>query len=102
MKKSAKVKLDKEHILEEIASFLAEYGAKEVRVFGSYARGETTAESDIDVLVEFEGRKSLLEIIGMEQELSEKLGVKIDLLTEKAISPYIRENIRDTVVILPK
>jgi len=62
-------------------------------LFGSMARGEATDKSDIDLLVKFSKRKSLLEVIRIERELSETLGRKVDLITEAAISPYIRENI---------
>lgn len=71
-----------------------------IGLFGSTARGEASEESDLDFLVEFEKRKSLLEVVRFERELSEKLGKKVDLLTEAAISPYIRDNIlRDVTVI---
>lgn len=58
-------------------------------VFGSYARGEATSKSDIDLLVEFKRQKSLMELVSIERELSEKTGVKVDLLTEKSVSPHI-------------
>jgi uncharacterized protein len=64
-----------------------------VGVFGSMARGQSTPQSDIDLLVEFDGRKSLLDLIRLERELSSALGRKVDLLTKDAISPYLRERI---------
>lgn len=64
-----------------------------VGVFGSMARGEAKKTSDIDLLVRFSKRKSLLAIVRLERELSEALGRKVDLLTETAISPYLRERI---------
>ncbi|MEA3350560.1 MAG: nucleotidyltransferase family protein [Chloroflexota bacterium] len=64
-----------------------------VGLFGSASRGEETEKSDIDLLVKFAKRKSLLAVVKLERELSEALGKKVDLLTEAAISPYIRENI---------
>lgn len=71
-----------------------------IGIFGSTARGEATDESDIDFLVEFDIRKSLLEVVRFERELSESLGKKVDLLTEAAISPYIRENILQDLTII--
>jgi hypothetical protein len=62
-------------------------------VFGSMARGEATPHSDIDLLVQFSGRKSLLALVRLERQLSEALGRKVDLLTEAALSPYLRERI---------
>lgn len=71
-----------------------------VGLFGSASRGEETEKSDIDLLIKFAKRKSLLTVVRLERELSEALGRKVDLLTEAAISPYIRDNIlRDVKVI---
>lgn len=71
-----------------------------IGVFGSAARGEATDQSDIDLLVYFSKRKSLLAVVALERQLSMALGKKIDLLTEAAISPYLRERIkRDLQVI---
>lgn len=64
-----------------------------VGVFGSLVRGEASEGSDIDLLVRFGKRKSLLEAVRLERELSTALGRKVDLLTEGAISPYLRERI---------
>ncbi len=64
-----------------------------VGIFGSVARGEATAQSDIDLLVKFAKRKSLLALVRLERDLSSALGRKVDLLTEAAISPYLRERI---------
>ena len=64
-----------------------------VGVFGSVARGEARKKSDIDLIVRFSKRKSLLAIVRLERELTEALGRKVDLLTEAAISPYLRERI---------
>ena len=64
-----------------------------IGVFGSMARGEAKKESDIDLIVHFSKQKSLLAMVGLERELSEALGRKVDLLTEAAISPYMRESV---------
>jgi len=64
------------------------------------ARGEATDQSDIDLLVEFSGRKSLLGMVALERQLSTAIGRKVDLLTEAALSPYLRDRIlRDLRVI---
>ena len=64
-----------------------------VGIFGSMARGEAKKKSDIDLIVRFSKRKSLLAMVRLERELSEALGRKVDLLTEAAISPYMRERV---------
>lgn len=68
-------------------------GVRSMSLFGSIARGEETPESDIDLLVVFKEDKSLLKLVRFERELSQALGRPVDLLTEAAISPYLREQI---------
>jgi predicted nucleotidyltransferase len=63
-------------------------------VFGSMARGEATHDSDVDLLVEFSKRKSLLNLVALERQIAAALGRKVDLLTEAAISPYLRDRIK--------
>lgn len=62
-----------------------------LRVFGSFARGEEYDGSDVDLLADFTRRKSLLDLVRIERELSEHMGRKVDLLTEDALSPYLRD-----------
>lgn len=62
-------------------------------IFGSFARGEATDQSDIDFLVEFSKKKSLLQLVAFERELSHALGRKVDVQTKAAISPYLRDRI---------
>jgi predicted nucleotidyltransferase len=70
-------------------------------VFGSYARGEQKKGSDLDILVQFGARKSLLDLVGLEQDLEKALKRKVDLLTYDSLSPYLREYIlSDEVRIL--
>jgi len=64
-----------------------------VGIFGSMAHGRAKKKSDIDLIVRFTKRKSLLALVRLERELSEALGRKVDLLTEAAISPYMRERV---------
>ena len=64
-----------------------------VGIFGSMVRGEAKKKSDIDLIVRFSKRKSLLAMVRLERELTEALGRKVDLLTEPAISPYMRERV---------
>jgi len=74
-----------------------------VGLFGSFARGENTENSDIDLLVKFSSRKSLLALVRLERELTLALGRKVDVLTDASISPYIRANIlHDLKVIYEK
>ena len=92
--------MDRARILEKIAQALKEQGATKIAIFGSYARGEERPESDIDVIVEFPERKSLLELVKIERELYETLGIKVDLLTEKSISPYLIDIVRQQMEVI--
>jgi predicted nucleotidyltransferase len=71
-----------------------------LRLFGSYARDEAGAQSDIDLIADFTVPKSLFDLVRIEGELSTALGHRVDLLTETAISPYIRQRIRDDVRVI--
>ena len=68
-----------------------EYKMVLLAIFGSYAREEQRQESDLDILVDFEESPSLLTFIHMENELSELLGVKVDLVTKDSLHPMLRE-----------
>lgn len=83
-----------------LAELCRKNDVKKLYVFGSVARGEATEESDVDMLVEFSKRKSLLDLVALDRQLTMVLGRKIDLLTEAAINPYLREGIlRDLRVV---
>lgn len=71
-----------------------------IGVFGSMATGEANDQSDIDLLVEFSTRKSLLALIALERKISAVLGRKVDLLTEAALSPYLRDKIKSELRII--
>ena len=66
-------------------------------VFGSHARGEATPESDVDLLVRFARRKSLLTLVRIERQFAERLGRPVDLVTEASLSPYLRERVQAEV-----
>ena len=92
--------MSREEIETALVSILAKYGVRKIGLFGSYAHGEERTDSDLDVLVEFEKRKSLLTLERIERELSEHIGVKVDLLTEQAISPYLVERIKADLKVI--
>ena len=68
-----------------IISVLKDYNPEMIGIFGSFSRNENTKKSDIDILVRFKKSLSLLQLINIENNLSEKLGIKVDLITEGAI-----------------
>ncbi|MDI6734949.1 MAG: nucleotidyltransferase family protein [bacterium] len=69
------------------------YEIKEIGVFGSYMRGDQKSQSDIDILVDFEEYPSLLEFVGIEEELSKFLGIKVDLVMKTGLKPHIGKHI---------
>lgn len=89
-----------EAIRDKIITILKKHGAKKISIFGSYVRGEATQESDLDIIVEFEQPLGLIKFVGIEFELSDSLGIKVDLLTEKSISPYLIDIIRKEATVI--
>ncbi len=69
------------------------YGVRELAVFGSVARGEATAASDIDVLVDFDGPATFDRFMGLKLLLEDTMGRKVDLVTRPALKPRIRDRI---------
>jgi predicted nucleotidyltransferase len=69
------------------------HGARNVRIFGSTARGEATTASDVDVLVTMDKGRSLLDLCALGNDLEDLLQRKVDVVTEPAISPHLRERI---------
>ncbi len=85
---------------DEILQIAANHGARNVQVFGSLARGEARLGSDLDLLVKLDPGRSLLDLIAIKQDLEDLLGCHVDIVTEAAISPYIREQVLKEAVVL--
>ena len=81
------------HFQREILDMAARHGARNIRVFGSVARGDDRPDSDLDLLVDVEPGRTLLDVIAFEQDLRELLGRRVDVLTEGGLSPYLQERI---------
>ena len=78
----------------------AHYGARDVRIFGSLARGEARPDSDVDLLITLEPGRSLLDLIALKQDLEDLLGCRVDVVTDAAVSPYLRERVLKDAVAL--
>ncbi len=78
---------------EEILRIAAKHGARNVRIFGSAARGEARPDSDIDFLVDMEPGRSLFDLGGLLSDLKKLLGVEVDIVTEKGLRSRIRERV---------
>jgi uncharacterized protein len=89
--------MDTEELLrskrEQIMRLAESHGAHNVRVFGSVVRGEAGPESDIDLLIDLEAGRSLLQHAALLVELEDLLGRKVDIVTERSLRPHVRERI---------
>ena len=77
--------MSRQEIENIILNYLKPFNLQRVGIFGSYARNEQKTDSDIDLLIKFKDTPTLLQLIKIENELSKKLSIKVDLVTEGAI-----------------
>jgi uncharacterized protein len=75
-------------------------GVTKAAVFGSHATGEAKKTSDIDFLIEFAGRKSLFDLVGLKLNLEKKLNRKVDILTYRSINPLLKDIILNEQIII--
>ena len=85
---------------EDILRMASQYGAYNVRVFGSVARGETDERSDLDLLVDLETGRSLFDLGGLLTDLEELLGFSVDVVTEKGLRDRIRSRVLQEAIPL--
>ncbi len=85
----------------EIISLLSPYHPNRVGVFGSYARGENDEDSDLDLLINFKEKISLLKLVQIQHELSDQLQVEVDLITENSLkNPRLKEYILEDLITI--
>ncbi|HLD69271.1 MAG TPA: nucleotidyltransferase family protein [Candidatus Omnitrophota bacterium] len=80
-------------IKKKIGVTLRRNGVIKAGLFGSFSRGQAKKNSDVDILIQYKGRKSLLDLAGLEIELEKKLGRKVDLLTYGSLHPLLKKRI---------
>ncbi len=78
---------------EEILAIATKHGARNVRLFGSVARGEAGPDSDVDILVELEPGRSLLDLSGLLLDLQDLLGCKVDVVPDDSLHWYVRDRV---------
>jgi hypothetical protein len=88
----------KEILIKEKPFLKEKYGVKDVGIFGSYARGDQEDKSDLDLLVEFERPVGFFKFLELEEYLEKITGIKVELVTKKALKPRIGEYILREVV----
>ncbi len=84
----------------EIIAVAQKYGASDIRIFGSVARGDATEESDLDLVVQFESGRSLFDHGGLLMDLRELLGMKVDVIDEGALSGRFEQMVRREAIPL--
>ena len=84
----------------KLARLCREHGVVFAGLFGSRARGEASPESDVDVLVRFDERRSLIDQARVEREIGEAMGRSVDLVTENALSPHLRDQVEADLEVL--
>jgi predicted nucleotidyltransferase len=77
----------------DIVRVASAHGARKVRIFGSRARGEAGGGSDLDILVELEAGRTLLDLVRLKRELEELTHCKVDIVTDNGMSPILRDEI---------
>ncbi len=81
------------NIKQEIIRQMLDYNPEFIALFGSYARNEQNSDSDLDILVSFNKRLTLIDLSRIKNQISDKLNIKIDLITEKAMHPKLKSYI---------
>lgn len=89
-----------EPYIEEIRRIAARNGGTNLRVFGSFARGDARPDSDLDILLDMQQGRTLLDVIAIKQDIEDLLGRKVDVVTEGALSHYIRPIVFEEAVRL--
>lgn len=84
----------------EIRRIAERHGARNLRLFGSFARGEARPDSDLDLLIDLEPGRHLLDLVAIKLELEDLLGREVHVVTEGAISKYIRDEVLRTATPL--
>jgi predicted nucleotidyltransferase len=86
------------HLEENIGEIRRRFSVAKLSIFGSFARGEGSAQSDLDVLVAFEQKATFDLFMDLKFYLEELLGIKVDLVTDKALRPRIRQAIEKVLI----
>lgn len=89
-----------EEIKEQILPVLQRFDVVKAAIFGSMVRGETEESSDLDLLVEFTGDKSLFDLVDLKEALEEALHCKVDVLTYNSIHPLLKKSILKKEVVI--
>jgi predicted nucleotidyltransferase len=87
-------------IREDVRRIASAHGAQNVRLFGSVRRGQQDVSSDLDLLVDMAEGRTLFDLIALSNDLEESLGMRVDVVTEASLSPYVRDRVLDEAIAL--
>ncbi len=90
----------KNNLAAHTQNLIERYKIREMGIFGSYVKNQQSKDSDADILVDFEEVPTLFDFVGLRDELSDILGIRVDLVMKSALKPRIRKRILDEVVLL--
>jgi hypothetical protein len=88
-------------ILRQHRAEIQGFGVKSLAIFGSVARDEAKSESDVDLLVEFEGKVTFDHYMDLKFYLEDRLAMKVDLVTQKMLRPHIRQTVEKEAILFP-
>lgn len=100
MKQVSDSQLSLATIKETVRSCMAANKVSQAYVFGSYARGEASPQSDVDIAVDMLPNADLLDLVGFQQDLQTKLGIKVDVTTKRSIAPKLRTFIEPDLTLV--
>lgn len=90
-----------QNLQTKLLAYLLPFHPVRIGVFGSFARGENKQESDLDILIKFKDRISLLKLVQIQQALSDELGIPIDLVTENSLkNPRLKKSIEKDLITI--
>ena len=93
--------MTQQELNSKIVKYLGQFDPVKISIFGSYARNEHHSDSDLDILISFNSTLSLLQLVRIERELSDLLGIKVDLVTEHSLrNTKIKKYIEDDLQII--
>ena len=85
---------------QDIRNITQRHGATKVSLFGSFARGTASESSDVDILVDLQPGRTLLDLVAIKQDLEDLLGRPVHVVTMAALSPYLREDVLGKAIAL--
>ncbi|MFB6181703.1 MAG: nucleotidyltransferase family protein [Candidatus Magasanikbacteria bacterium] len=99
MSQKTKQPKTKEEVIEQIKPILEKHKVTKAGIFGSYAREEVDNGSDLDLVIDFEDDKDLLDLAAVKIDLEDKTGLDVDLLTQRSLRPRFRKHIEKDLII---